>query len=295
MYKLLTTSKDNDDLSVGFDRNRDRRQRELTNNKTQRGKYHVSIMLKDIFGFAQHQDKRTLGLGYTSTISRNTDNAVLNKGDTINNAKIKIYSITWYVPHYTPSLEQQTILSNRIVKKIPTELRYIEISVVMKEVNTQNFWTFELGNQKGMNVPLFLFVVFQKRNRQDSQNLNNDTFYRPPVTVAQCNIGSERYPDNSIILNYDDDDNSERYAQIKETFRALTRDDILQLYISYHYYRSNIDGNDIGYSLYVFDIRYQKNLTNSQPNKIEFIFSDIILLEIYGYAIILTKKLISIS
>ena len=32
MYKLLTSSKVSDDLSIGFDRDRNRRQRELTNN-----------------------------------------------------------------------------------------------------------------------------------------------------------------------------------------------------------------------------------------------------------------------
>ena len=29
-----------------------------------KGKYHLTIMLKDIFGFAQHQEKGTHGLGY---------------------------------------------------------------------------------------------------------------------------------------------------------------------------------------------------------------------------------------
>ena len=33
MYKLLTSSKDSDDLSIDFDRSRDKRKRELTNNK----------------------------------------------------------------------------------------------------------------------------------------------------------------------------------------------------------------------------------------------------------------------
>ena len=27
----------------------------------------------------------------------------------------------------------------------------------MKEVNTQHFWTFELGTQEGVNVPIWLF------------------------------------------------------------------------------------------------------------------------------------------
>ena len=59
LYKLLTSSKGSDDLSIGFDRDRNRRQRELSNNKTQKGKFHVWIYLKDVFGFAEYQEKAT--------------------------------------------------------------------------------------------------------------------------------------------------------------------------------------------------------------------------------------------
>ena len=97
----------------------------------------------------------------------------------------------------------------------------------MKEINTRIFWTFELGTQEGINVPIWIIVCFQQRDRQDLQNLNNDTFYTPPVTSAQCNIGTENYPDSGILLNYDDDCNSQGYGQIGEAFRALTKDDIL--------------------------------------------------------------------
>ena len=58
-YKLLTSSKGSDDLSIGFDRDRIRRQLELSNNKTQESKYHVRIYLKDVFGFAEYQRKAT--------------------------------------------------------------------------------------------------------------------------------------------------------------------------------------------------------------------------------------------
>ena len=36
-------------------------------------------------------------------------------------------------------------------------------------------------------------------------------------------------PDSAILLNYDDDDYSQGYGQIKEAFRAPTNDDILQI------------------------------------------------------------------
>ena len=153
MYKLITTAKDANDLSIGFDRDRGRRQRELTNSKNIKGKYHVRFILEDIFGFAEHQEKGTSGLGYKLTITRNSDNAVLNKDNATNIGKIKINSIEWYVPHYTPSLHQQTIFSNQIVKKIPTELQYVERSIFMKEANTQGLWTSQVGTQEAINLP----------------------------------------------------------------------------------------------------------------------------------------------
>ena len=67
MHKLITNARDTDDLSMCFDRSRDRRQRELTNNRTRKSKNHVRIYLKDIFGFSEHQEKAHFGLGYTLT------------------------------------------------------------------------------------------------------------------------------------------------------------------------------------------------------------------------------------
>ena len=117
-----------------------------------------------------------------------------------------------------------------------------------------------------------------------------------PVVSAQCIIGTEKYPDAAILLNYDDDDYSQGYHQIKEAFIALTKDDILQPYISEADFRkSNLTANDIGYNFYVFDIRYQKKFTNSQPIKVEFKFEGVVLNDINGYALVLTNKLISVS
>ena len=106
MYKLLTSSKDSDDLSIGFDRNRGRRKSEVSNNKNIKGKYHIRIYLKDIFGYCEYQEKGTHGLGYKLTLTGITDNAVLNKAAATNNAKVKINSLDWYVPHYSPKLEE---------------------------------------------------------------------------------------------------------------------------------------------------------------------------------------------
>ena len=295
MYKLLTSSKDSDDLSIGFDRNRNNRKRELTNVKNIKGKYHIRIYLKDIFGFAENQEKGTYGLGYKLTLTRNNNNTVLNKINAVAVGRVKINTLDWYVPHYSPNLEEYTKLMTQLKKDSPTLLHYVERSVFMKEVNTQNLWTFELGTQEGVNVPIWIFVAFQQNDRQNDQNLNNDTFYRPLVTSAQCIIGTEKYPDTSILLNYNDDDYSQGYGQIKEAFKALTKDNLLQPYISDADFRSSNDGDNIGYNIYAFDIRYQKNFESSQPIKVEFKFDGVVPAGIYGYGLLLTNKLIFIS
>ena len=104
----------------------------------------------------------------------------------------------------------------------------------MKEVNTQNLWTFQLGTQEGINVPIWVIKGFKQCDRQHDhdQNFKNDTFSRPPVISAQCIIGTEKHPDSGIFLKYNDDDYSQGYSQIKEAFRALSKDNIPKPYIS---------------------------------------------------------------
>ena len=121
----------------------------------------------------------------------------MNEDNATNNARKKIDGIEWYVPHYTPALPQQALLSKQILIELPTELQYVERSVLMKQVNTQNF---ELGPQEGINIPKWIIVAFQQRDRQNSQKLNNDTCYRPPVTSTQFNIGKEEYLDSAILI-----------------------------------------------------------------------------------------------
>ena len=120
IYKLITSAKDFKDLSVGFDRDCGRRQRGLFNNKIITTKYHLRIMLRDIIGFAENQEKATCGLAYKLTLTRKNDNSVLKKANETNNAKIRIIAIEWYIPHYQPSSSQQALLSKLTLSKVPT-------------------------------------------------------------------------------------------------------------------------------------------------------------------------------
>ena len=219
----------------------------------------------------------------------------MKKGNATNISNFKINIIEWFFPLYTNFVPQQVILSKSILSKLPTELQYVERSVLLKEINTQKLWSFELDTQGELIVPIWTIVCFLGRERQDSQKTNNIKFYRPLVTSAQFIIGTEKDPDSGIILNYNDDDHSHGYGQIKEAFRSLTKDVILQPYLTHHVFRFSIVGNDVAYKLYVFDIRYQKNLLSAQPRKVEFNLSENNLAGVHDFALVLMNKLVSIS
>ena len=116
---------------------------------------------------------------------------------------------------------------------------------------------------------------YQQRNRQSWQELKNDTFSRPQVSDTQCIIGTDKYTDSSLNLNYPVVDYSPGYQQIQEAFRCLTKDDILQLLSSYHAFRSSnlvAGGTEVRYNLYVLELRHQRKVTASQSTKEDFKF-----------------------
>ena len=108
MYKLITSATDSTDLSVGFDRDRNRRRDELTNNKNIKCTFYFRILLKVVSDYGEYQEKATYGMGHKMTL-KTKDEAVLDKTVGIADARIKIDHIHWYVSHYTSSIPQQGI------------------------------------------------------------------------------------------------------------------------------------------------------------------------------------------
>ena len=89
-----------------------------------------------------------------------------------------------------------------IVCKAATELTYIKRSSFMKDITTENIWTFELGVGDGFNIPIYVVVGFLQREQFNQQHQNNDTFNRPSVMKAKCIIADEKFPDAGRNCNY---------------------------------------------------------------------------------------------
>ena len=188
-------------------------------------------------------------------------------------AKVVVKDTSWYFPHYVPSIENQQLVLNQILNKDPTELYYTERSVFGKDVNTNNNWTFELGNSGGgasreaaQSAPTFVIVGFQARNKIDSQTHDNAVFDRLPVSNAVCKIGSEKQPDDGIECDYDRANYDQAYSEIGNFYHLKNKTNLLNPFMDLHKLRRS-------YNFYVFDLSKQKDQIASQPIRLEFKFS----------------------
>ena len=240
-----------------------------------------------MFGFAD-QEKITYGLGYSLTLKRNKNNDPIIRDNGVDAAKIVMKDISLYIPHYTPSMENQQLVMDQILVKDPTELYYIERVVFRKEVNTNNNWTFELANSEE-STPTFVIVGFQARNKIDSQTHDNAIFDRLPISNAVCKIGSEKNRDDGIECDYGRYKYDQAYSEIENFYQLKSQTNLLNQIIDLHKVRTN-------YNFYVFDLSKQKDNIASQPIRLEFKFNAAIDVADYiAYALVLTPKLMSIS
>ena len=141
---LLPSSRDNDDLSIGFHRSVEVQETELAYNITTKGNYHVRKYLKIFFCFAEHQTNCTYGLGCKLSLERNIDNHVINNPAGAYDAaklglagRVVIEDISLYVLLCTPNILNQKLMLRHVVSRAATELSYSERSSFMKNVTTE--------------------------------------------------------------------------------------------------------------------------------------------------------------
>ena len=103
-------------MYIGFDRDRIGRQRELTGNTQVKGKTILEVCSSMLL--VLHNTKKAPYVsGQNFTHARKNNDASLNNYETIDDAAIISFKHSWYVPHYTPSISVQCILSKQIPRK----------------------------------------------------------------------------------------------------------------------------------------------------------------------------------
>ena len=154
-----------------------------------------------------------------------------------------------------------------------------------------DLWTFELGIESSKNIPSWIIIGFMKDEKFDSQLHDNSVFDWLPISQAVCRLGSDRYPNDYINLDYSRNNFHEAYYQIENFFLKHSGDRLMKPFIGPNSFRTS-------YNLYVFDISSQKDHIGAQPISVDFKFYNspgVNVLDHTAFALVLTNKLVSIS
>ena len=245
-------------------------------------------------------------MGYKIILQRSSDNQAIGHPAQASVAtnlslagRVIKEDLSWYVPHYTPNISNQNLMLGHIVSNAATELSFIKRSSYMKDVTTKNNWTFEFGVEDGIEIPIYVIVGFMQRDQFNEHYHNNDSFYRQSVVIAQCSIGSEKFPDAGINCRYAIDKYSQAYGEVVSCFEHLAEDNLLQIYITQKDFKTsdNYPDGKPGCNIYVLDVRHHQDFSSARPIKIGFDFRPAVpaATSLFDCALLLTKKLVSVS
>ena len=286
-----TTLAANDD-NIGFKIRRDY----IIKYSDPKGTFSFKIPLKHIFGFCDDYDKIVYGLKHNLTLTRNNDNDAIYRGanagagGALNEGKVNLKKISWFMPHVTPSDNDKYQLYKIIERKekIPVGYRMIQCDSASIPQNSTSF-SWRLSVKSSPEVPRYIIVGFQT-DKSNNQQQNLSIFDNASVTNIYVMLNSTRYPTTDYNISFGEQRFSRVYGDVAE-FRSkfYNMDELIS--------SPNITPSDYGdlYPLFLFDV-------SKQSEKLKYSTTDIQVKVFFGdgvpnntqvYAVIISDRLIN--
>ena len=235
-------------------------QKMLINNHTDanKGKIEGYLYLEDIFGFCKTFKKVTKNLGFHLTFKTNDLQNIIysSMADDIN---VTINNLYLYVPNLIPSVETQVMFNEATQNnyKISFDEWYNERRIISDTI-TQ----LDIGTSQHVNSPKYLIGAHQTRIRADTANKINNIAIFDNLNLQKyyVEIDSVRYPRDSVLVNYEQNDYIEPYKDLKLFFKDYIGEELMSPFISYPDMKTK-------YPIQITDLRYQPD--HITPKKIQ--------------------------
>ena len=288
-----TTASVDENVNIGFKI----RQNYIIRNSDPRGTFCFKIPLKHIFGFCGDYDKVVYGLKHNLTLTRNDDNNAIFKSDdaaggvdTVDNGKVILSKISWFMPHMTPADKDKMELYKIIERKekIPVGYRMIQRDSASIPQNSTSF-SWRLSVKSSPEVPRFIIVGFQT-NKIGNQKTNPSIFDNVNVSNIYAMLNSMRYPTTDYNISFLNQKFSRAYSDAAE-FRSkfFNMDELVS--------NPNITPSDYKnlYPLFLFDVSKQseKLKYSTTDIQIKMYFSAGIAANTQVYGVIISDRLIN--
>ena len=235
-------------------------QKMLINNHidVNRGKIKGYLYLEDIFGFCKTFKKVTKNLGFHLQFKTNDlqDIIYTSMTDDIN---VTINNLYLYVPNLIPSVETQVMFNEATQNnyKISYDEWFTERRIISDTI-TQ----LDIGSSQNVQSPKYLIGAHQTKDRIDGaiSTKNVAIFDDLDLRKYYIEIDGQRYPRDSSLMNYEQNDYIEQYKDLKSFFKDYIGEQLLSPFISYPDMKTK-------YPIEIIDLRHQAD--HITPKKIQ--------------------------
>ena len=208
-------------------------QKMLINNHTDanKGKIKGYLYLEVIFGFCKTFKKVTKNLGFHLTFKTNDLQNIIYSS-MADDRNVTINNLYLYVPNFIPHVETQEMFNDATQNnyKISFDEWYTERRVISDTI-TQ----LDIGTSQHVNSLVYLIGAHQTRTRADTANKNNNIAIFDNLNLQKyyVEIDSVRYPRDSVLVNYEQNDYIEPYKDLKVFFKEYIGEQLMSPFISY--------------------------------------------------------------
>ena len=235
-------------------------QKMLINNHidANRGKIKGYLYLEDIFGFCKTFKKVTKNLGFHLQFKTNDlqDIIYTSMTDDIN---VTINNLYLYVPNLIPSVETQLMFNEATQNnyKISYDEWFTERRIISDTI-TQ----LDIGSSQNVQSPIYLIGAHQTKDRIDAplSIKNVAIFDNLDLRKYYIEIDGQRYPRDSSLMNYEQNDYIEQYKDLKLFFKEYIGEQLMSPFISYPDMKTK-------YPIEIIDLRHQAD--HITPKKIQ--------------------------
>ena len=229
-------------------------------NDPNRGKIKGQLPLEHIFGFCKTFKKVTKNLGFRITLkTANLQDIIYTTIADATQINVTINSLYLFIPILIPTPETQLLFNESIQNnyRIFFDEWYTERRIV-----TDPIFQVDIGSAQSVNSPKYLICAHQTHDRSALPNKRNNISIFDNLDVRKyfVEIDGQRYPRDSILTNYGENDYIDQYSDLKLFYKEYIGEELLSPFVSY----PDMKGK---YSIQVIDLRFQAD--HITPKKIQ--------------------------
>ena len=218
-------------------------------------KFKGYLYLEDIFGFCKPFKKVTKNLGFHPLFkTANLQDIIFTSMEDETN--VTINSLCLYIPNLIPSVETQLLFNEATQSnyKIAFDKWYTERRII-SDLLVQH----DIGSAQNVISPKYLISAHQTSLRITTPDKNNNIaiFDNLYLRKYYAEIDGQRYPRDSVLINYEENDYIQQYKELKLFYREYIGEPILNPLISYRDMKTK-------YPIEIRDLKHQPDYITSK-------------------------------